>query len=62
MESIANLRFSVTEKYKWTFNPPAYTHHGGVWERCIRTTWKVVKVVMKEQVLDNKGINTLMRS
>ena len=23
---------------KWTFNPPYGSHHGGVWERCIRTT------------------------
>ena len=45
---------------KWTFNPPAASHHGGVWERCIRTVRKVMKVLLKEQVLDDEGLNTLM--
>ena len=25
---------------EWIFNPPAGSHHGGVWERCIRTVQK----------------------
>ncbi len=36
------------------------SHHGGAWDRCISTTRKVIKAVMKEQVLDDEGINTLM--
>ena len=40
-------------------NPPTGLHHGGVWERCIRTTRKVIKGMTKEQVLDDEGINTL---
>lgn len=43
---------------KWTFNPPAGSHHGGVWERCIRTVRKVA--LTKEQVLNNEGLITLM--
>ena len=45
---------------KWIFNPPAASHHGGVWERCIRTVRKVMKALLKEQVLDDEGLCTLM--
>lgn len=52
--------FLLQRSIKWTFKPPAGSHHGGVWERCIRSVRKVMKVVMKEQVLDDEGLNTLM--
>ena len=29
--------FLLQQNVKWTFNPPGGSHHGGVWERCIRT-------------------------
>ena len=45
---------------KWTFNRPAGSHHGGVWERCIRTVRKVLRTVLKEQRLDDEGLATLM--
>ena len=52
--------FLVQRNIKWTFNPPAASHHGGVWERCIRTVRKVMRAIMKEQLLDDEGLNTLM--
>ena len=45
---------------KWIFHPPAASHHGGVWERCIRTVRKVIKALLKEQILDDESLNTLM--
>jgi hypothetical protein len=48
------------QNVKWTFNPPAGSHHGGVWERCIRTVRKVVLATQKEQQLDDESLNTLM--
>lgn len=45
---------------KWTFNPPTGSHHGGVWERCIRTVRGILKVLLKEQVVDDEGFHTLM--
>ena len=45
---------------KWIVNPPAASHHGGVWERCIRTVRKVMKALLKEHVLDDEGLRTLM--
>ena len=45
---------------KWIFNPPAGSHHGGVWERCIRTVKKVFNALIKEQTMDDEGISTLL--
>jgi len=52
--------FLLAKDIKWIFNPPAGSHHGGVWERCIRTTRKVMKALLKEQPLDDEGLLTLM--
>ena len=52
--------FLLQKNIKWVFNPPTGSHHGGAWERCIRTTRKVIKAVTNEQTLDDEGISTLM--
>ena len=52
--------FLLQRNIRRTFNPPAGSHHGGPWERCIRTVRKVMKALTKEQVLDDEGLNTLM--
>lgn len=52
--------FLLQRTVKWIFNPPAASHHGGVWERCIRTVRKVMKALLKEQTLDDESLNTLM--
>ena len=53
-------QFLLQKNVKWTFNPPAGSHHGGIWERCIRTVRKVMNGLMKEQTLDDEGLATLM--
>lgn len=40
--------------------PPAGSHHGGVWEHCIHTIRKVMRALLREQVLDDKMPATLM--
>ena len=45
---------------KWIFNPPSASHHGGVWERLIRSTRKVLNGLVKEQTLDDESLQTLM--
>ena len=52
--------FLLQRNIQWIFNPPAGSHHGGVWERCIRTIRKVMNALLKEQVLDDEGLATLM--
>lgn len=41
---------------QWIFNPPAASHHGGVWERQIRTVRKVLASMLKQQNLDDEGL------
>lgn len=50
--------FMLQRNVKWSFNPPAGSHHGGIWERCIRTVRKVIGALMKEQVFDDEGLAT----
>ena len=44
----------------WIFNPPSASHHGGVWERLIRSTRKIIGGLVKEQNLDDESLQTLM--
>jgi hypothetical protein len=46
---------------EWEFNCPTASHHGGVWERVIRTVRQVLYGLMKEQTiqLDDEGLQTL---
>lgn len=52
--------FFLQKHIKWIFNPPSGSHHGGLWEHCIRTVRKVLNAVLKEQALDYEGLSTLM--
>jgi hypothetical protein len=53
-------QFLLQRNVKWIFNPPAGSHHGGVWERCIRTVRKVLTALLNQQTLDDEGLVTLM--
>jgi hypothetical protein len=46
----------------WKFNSPHSSHHGGVWERLIRSVRKVLTSLMSEQPikLNDEGLSTLM--
>ncbi|XP_062602363.1 uncharacterized protein LOC134264072 [Saccostrea cucullata] len=46
---------------EWSFNPPAASHFGGVWERLIRIVRKIMYSVLHEQTihLDDEGLLTL---
>ena len=52
--------FLLQRNIKWIFNPPAGSHHGGVWERCTRTVRKIMNALLKEQALEDEGLMTLM--
>lgn len=45
---------------KWSFNPPAGSHFGGVWERVIRMVRRILSSVLQQQRLDDDGLHTVM--
>ncbi|KAL7852287.1 hypothetical protein SRHO_G00180720 [Serrasalmus rhombeus] len=45
---------------KWMFNPPSGSHHGGVWERMIRSIRKVLNSTLRMQNLDEEGLHTFL--
>lgn len=45
---------------KWSFNPPTGSHHGGSWERLIRSVRKVLNSTLKVQNLDEDGLHTVL--
>ena len=45
---------------QWHFNLPAGSHHRGSWERLIRSVRKILNVTVKEQLLDEEGLHTLL--
>jgi len=52
--------FMIQRNIRWIFNPPTASHHGGTWERCIRTIRKILNALIKEQKLDDESLSTLM--
>ena len=44
---------------RWNFHPPAGSHHGGVWERMIRSVRKVLNSTLNLQSLDEEGLQTV---
>ena len=44
----------------WTSNPPYGSHYGGIWERCIRSIRGILRVLLKEQVIDDEGLHTIL--
>ncbi|KAL7880984.1 hypothetical protein SRHO_G00032380 [Serrasalmus rhombeus] len=45
---------------KWIFNPPTGSHHGGAWERLIRSIRKVLNSTLQTQYLDEEGLQTVL--
>ena len=55
----AQLHNAMLQKnIKWTFNPPGGSHHGGVWERQIRTIRQLLFFLTKQQSLSDESLQT----
>ena len=52
--------FISQKQIKWVFNTPAASHHGGVWERYIRSVQKILNSVVRQQTLDDENLTTFM--
>ena len=45
---------------QWIFNPPGASHFGGVWKRMIRSTRQVLRALLKEQLVSDEVLLTVM--
>lgn len=45
---------------KWSFNPPAGSYYGGVWEWVIHMLRKILTAVLQQQMLDDNGFHTVL--
>ena len=52
--------FLQTRDVQWHFNPPKASHMGGAWERMIRTVRKVLAPLLREQVLSDESLQTVL--
>ena len=52
--------FLLQRSIDWTFNMPAASHHGGSWERLIRSIRRILAGLLKEQTLTDDGLRTLL--
>ncbi|CAG2225245.1 unnamed protein product [Mytilus edulis] len=53
-------RHMLQQEIEWHFNPPLASHMGGLWERLIRSTRTMLKALVKEQLLNDEQLLTLM--
>ena len=49
-----------TDDVQWSFNPPEASHQGGVWERIIRSVRKILGALLKEQLVNDETLSTLL--
>ena len=52
--------FLLQKNIKWIFQTPLASHHGGVFERQIRSVRKVLNALCREQMLTEESLITLM--
>jgi transposase InsO family protein len=53
-------QFCARREVEWKFNPPYAPHMGGVWERLVGSTKRLVNVLLKEQTLSEEALRTVM--
>ena len=52
--------FLQQKNITWFFNAPGASHHGGSWERLIRSSRRIMVGLLKEQTLSDDGLATLL--
>lgn len=58
-EDQATAHFLIQRTIEWRFNTPYASHHGGVWERMIRSVRRTLDVVLSGLTPYDEGFNTL---
>ena len=52
--------FCLQRSIRWIFNPPSASHMGGVWERMIRSVRQILRAVLREQLVTDEVLLTVM--
>ena len=52
--------FCAQQRIQWLFNPPGASHFGEVWERMIRSTRQILQALLKEQVVSDEVLLTVV--
>ena len=60
LKSMAVDSVMSRDRITWKFNPPFASHMGGVWERAIRTVRNKLSVLVREQVLTDEALHTVL--
>jgi hypothetical protein len=50
----------IQRKIEWIFNAPLASHMNGVMERMIRSVRQILKAILKEQIVTDEVILTVM--
>ena len=55
------IRCSLTRRgVEWVFNSPGASHQGGVWERLIRSTKKILRSLVGQRELNDESLRTFL--
>ncbi|XP_030828101.1 uncharacterized protein LOC115919169 [Strongylocentrotus purpuratus] len=52
--------FLMQKGIAWEFNPPGASHMGGAWERMIRSIRRILGSLLKQQLVNDETLTTLM--
>ena len=60
LDQAAITNFASGLHINWTFNPPKAPHMGGIWERMVRSVKEVMSGLLKEHILTDPQLHTVL--